>query len=212
MQNMDGINFKSKINFVDSCTFNKLKLAQKAGYDTFVEGKRVCAHNVRTCTGAVCVDRKRAVARACHNYDCPVNANFADVLAIQFLHDLDINKVFLIGGKKLSDSKSSIPLFHNFKRQLAKMVKKLTIFEEHTYPYSETDFHYDCDTDTLTVCSMFKRPKEVFEHYISNMDELNECFKKVTIAKDDQLYFNDVPVKSDKKYNPFGFLNIFKKQ
>ncbi|MCQ2738900.1 MAG: hypothetical protein MJ237_01590 [bacterium] len=197
---MNNISFKAKINFVSPSTFDKVAYGKDISYYSFVTGHNLKTHSIRNCIGVLAVDYKNKFAKGGHIYpheDYLSSNNITD----SFCTDFTPQKAFLIGSKKLATNDISIQIFQKFKNLLKKNIKDLTLFEQHTYPFSESDFVYHYDNDTLTVCTSFKRPKEAKEHYVSNLNELLECFKIIEIAKDDILCFEDKPVDLEKYYN-----------
>lgn len=195
---VSNISFTSKINFVDANTFCNLCQGERILYSKFVKADKFNTLALRNCTGSIAVDYKNNVAKGAHTYPNNLNFEFADTLMSKFFSDIKAQKGFLIGGRYLEDEQISMGIFEKFKKAFKKKVKDLTVFGGQVFPYSETDFAYNVNTDTLTLCTMFKRPMEIFEHYVSNIDELKECFHEIKIAKGDELFINGEKVELNK--------------
>ena len=204
---VDGVSFKSKINFVNAKTFDNLCCGERIVYNKFVKAKNFNTISIRNCTGSIAVDYKNKIAKGGHTYPSSAHLELAKFLLKDFFSDIKPEKGFLIGSRYLEDEQISMKIFDKFKNGFKQKVKNLTIFGGQIFPYSESDFIYDINTDTLTLCTAFKRPWETSEHFVSNMIELKECFNEIKIAKDDTLYFNDKPVDLN-QYSKYGkFIN-----
>ena len=72
---------------------------------------------------------------------------------------------------------------------ISSRVDKMTYFQEHIFPWSETDLHYSLVNDVLNIHSMY-RSVDYKEHPVVSEDEINKCFKEVKLSDDDKIVFN----------------------
>ena len=212
---MNNISFKSKINFVSPETFNKIVNGKNIPEESiFVTGKDLQTHAIRNCTGILAIDYKNGYAMGAHFYP--------DDSLLRMLEDQDSmpavwknffrfqQKAFLIGSKRVNPNDISVKIFKKLKNLYEKNVKDLTFFQEHVHLLSGSDFVYHYDDDTLTVCTRFVKPEDTIDFnentkvcYVSNAEDLLECFKKIKIADNDVLCFENKPFDFKKYYN-FG--------
>ncbi len=101
------------------------------------------------------------------------------------------DRAFLVGSKKLTCSIYSAPIFQKIYDGILKRVENVTIFREHTLPYSETNIHYSLNNDTWTIHSMFRPLCDYKEFDVASMDDLHKCFREVKIANGDTVEFQN---------------------
>ena len=217
---MNDISFTSRINFVTAKEFDSFrrgayvdfrtqcqltpvdKLTQKVVSKLTGENLKhprldvVAADEfytdvVRTCPAGGVVNTKTGQAAGFHSYDCLENFESAeDVLENLFHHVPNPDRALLIGSKNLSGSDYSIPLFQKLYEGITKRVPNVTVIREHTFPYSESEFHYALKNDTWTIHSMYKPLTDYREFDVKSKEDLDKCFKEVRIANGDVLMFN----------------------
>jgi len=211
----NDISFKMNINIVDAAAFDRIKgganidwrpphkliskykelkdlgLGSLIGRQDVLKADEFKTLNIRTCTGGLTSDSKTGTGAGFHYFDDA--KNYEDIGGfLKYLFNLNPNpdRAFLVGGKNLSKNEYSLPIMNLFLEVFKIKIPNLTYFCEHRYPYSETDFHFSQKDDTVTVCSMFHSPIEVIERYVSSVDDLKKCYKRIHIADGDQLFIN----------------------
>lgn len=191
----DRISFTSKINFVDLKTFDKnfrkgKYIECRENGNDIVIAPEFFTEQVRTCSGMVLKGLLRKVA-GCHRYDNETNYNNLP----KFLHDLfEVIKApdsaIIIGGKDLSDSIYSMPIFKGICEGVKERVPKVTIFGQHRLPWSESHFHYSAKEDTMTINSMYRPLTDYREHQVLSKEDLYKAFEYVELADCDTLYID----------------------
>ena len=217
---MDNLSFTSRINFVDKKTFENFRrgtyidfrpdndlsfldlqkireiekeLGSKINHPRLdvVKADEFSTDSVRTCTAGSVVDTVNGEAAGFHTYDSLSNFEHVDdILDNLFWRVKNPDRAFLIGSKNLKGSEFSCPIFQKLYEGIAKHVKNVTIFREHLFPFSESDFHYSLKNDTLTINSMYKPLTDWREFDIKSKEDLNKCFKEIKVADGDIVTFN----------------------
>lgn len=189
-----SVSFTSKINFVDSKTFRenfcrgKLVDFRKPGVYIY-EGDEIYTEELRTCAAGGKVVPKLRKAAGFHYYDDIISNMEIDNLTDELCKTLpQAEHGLMIGGKKLKFSPYSLENFDIILNCMKKQVKYLTIFREHKFPWSETNFHYGANNDTWTINSIFRRLTEAKEHDVLSKEALKEAFGEIHIAQGDELY------------------------
>lgn len=189
------VNFGSKIIFADAKTFDKVKRGYFIPWNPCAEyiqkADEFYTERVRTCAAGLLMNTKTKTVLGFHIYDCLENLKDIPYL-IKNMTNLCENpdKCLLLGGKRLFGSPYSMDIFGKFQEIFEKNIEKITFFEEHTYPWSETNICYSIKDDTCYISSMFRDNKDFKEKYISSKEELEKCFKKIKISSDDELIFH----------------------
>ncbi|MCQ2738955.1 MAG: hypothetical protein MJ237_01870 [bacterium] len=213
---MNDISFKSKINFVSPETFKKVangKVISENG--SIICGNDLQTHAIRNCTGILAIGKYGATGVHYYPNDGLLlmledQGNFMSAVWKNFFRFQQ--KAFLIGSKRVNYNDISVKIFKELKNLYNENLKdeNLTFFEEHTHLHSESDFAYNYDDDTLTVCTKFNKLEDVRKsnknpkiYYVSNAEDLLRCFKKIKISDKDILCFEDKPFDFKKYYN-FG--------
>ena len=191
-----GINFGSEIRFLNERAFTrnlKGKFIDFHPYEPCIQkANEFYTVNIRTCTAGGLFDTKNKIFLGFHLLDYIDNMeNIKQIIANMFSQVKNPDKAFLLGGKALNGNVApySMDMFNELKDAFTQRIENLTVFEEHKYPWSETDFHYNSATDRLDICSMYRRNQGENEKYILSKEELEDCFKSVTISPDDKLIF-----------------------
>ena len=215
----NNVSFTSRINFVDSKTFDRFmkgayvdfrtdhglippnkinerivsKLTGKPIYkrSDVLEADEFYTDTVRTCTAGGIVDTKTGKAVGFHIYDSDANADKTDeILDNIFAYIPNPDRALVLGSKKLKGSVYSIPIFQKILEGIKKRVQNVSVFNEHIFPYSETDMHYSLKNDTWTIRSMYRPLMDYKEYEIESKDDLAKCFRDFKIADGDFITFD----------------------
>ena len=100
------------------------------------------------------------------------------------------DKCLLIGGKTLKGNEYSMEIFQKIKEYLTQRVENRTIFEEHTYPWSESNIHYSIGNDTFNICAIYKPPTDYREYTVRSNKDIKICYKKTELAPGDYITFD----------------------
>ena len=216
---MNDISFTSRINFVDRKAFDGFRKGDyvdfRANNDLtaidlltlravekltggeikhprldVLKSDEFYTEEVRTCSAGGVVDTKTGEAVGFHIYDSFDNSErVQDVLENIFGRVKNPDRALILGSKNLKFSTYSIPIFRELYEGIAKRVPNVTIFREHTLPFSESNMHYSLKNDTWTIQSMYRPLTGIKEFDVSSQDELNKCFKEIRIANGDVVTF-----------------------
>ena len=217
----NNISFKMKFDFVNGSAFEKIKGGtyidwkpphkviskykelSELGLGSLIKRQDVVladefkTYSVRTCEGGLTKNSQDKRTLGFHYFDDETNYNtIGEFLKLIFNLNPNPDSAVLIGGKNLLGSKYSIPNMNIFMEVFKIKIPKLTYFCDHAHPYSETDFHYSQKDDKMTICSMFRPQKEALEHYVSSIDDLRNCYRKIHMADGDVLMINGKEVDS----------------
>ncbi len=220
---MNDISFTSRINFVNTKTFDEC--FRKGDYVDFranhdltaldmitvkavekmfgnkikhprldvLKSDEFYTDTVRTCTAGGVVNTKTGEAAGFHIYDSLFNSEKVDdILENIFGRVENPDRALILGSKHLRTSVYSIPIFQKILDGIIKRVPNVTVFREHSLPFSESNMHYSLKNDTWTIQSMYRPLTDYKEFDISSKEELDKCFKKVKIADGDILSFGEV--------------------
>ena len=161
---MNGVTFKSRINFVNRIQYDKI---EKNNYIKFLElNKKVSqiptlfkkepmrnrtdilksqdfyTEGVRTCTAGGVINTKTAEAAGFHIFDNLYNdENVDEILENIFDRVKNPDRALLLGSKLLKCSIYSIPIFQKIYDGISKRIKNVTIFREHVFPFSESNLN-----------------------------------------------------------------------
>ncbi len=211
---MNDISFKSRINFVDRKVFDKF---QKGIYVDFrpnndfsaldmlmtkpspkikhprmdvIKAKEFYTDTVRTCTAGGVINTKTGDAVGFHIYDSLDNLEKTDDILENIFGKIENpDRALIIGSKNLKFSYFSIPIFKKIFEGISERIKNITIFREHTFPFSESDIHYSAKNDTWTIRSMYRPLTDIKEIDIQSNEDLNKCFKEIKLANGDEISF-----------------------
>ena len=191
MQN-NSISFTSKIRFVDRHIY---KIMDKKNFIDFIHSKpnilkadEFYSEEIRTCTGGGLVNPYKE-AEGFHFWDDYTNKkNFPHLVNSLFRFVKNPERGLLIGSKELEIFPYSVEQFNRFKKVFLERVKNVTIFQQHTFPYAETHYHYSLADDTWTLCSHYRNEKDLNYKTIKSLDALKKCFKNISIAEGDRLF------------------------
>lgn len=191
-----GISFGTEFIFRNEKAFSKMLRGRFIDYRPPESGiqraNEFYTVNIRTCSAGGLFDTKNGIFLGFHLLDYIDNMeNIQAIIADMFSRVKNPDKAFLLGGKTLSGNYApyAMQMFNELKDAFTQRIENLTVLEEHKYPWSETDFHYNAATDRLDICSMYRRNQNEEEKYILSKEELYDCFKSVTISPDDKLIF-----------------------
>jgi len=194
---MNNISFKSKFNFVSNSEFNRFNRWRSHYVNTWMMTKQSVqiandfyTESIRTCTAGGFINTKIRQAVGFHFID---NVRWFNVYTKDILNHIfkliNPDKCFLLGGKNLANSSFSMEQFEYIKNFTKNKVEKLTIFEEHLFPDSETNLHYSLNDDVLNINTSYWKGDE--EHTLLTPEELKLCFKNIVISPDDELFFHN---------------------
>lgn len=218
---MDNVSFTSRINFVDRKAFDNfrrgtyidfradneltaLDMIKMKAIDKLSGGKikhprldvlkadEFFTEEVRTCTAGGVVNTETGEAAGFHIYDGLANyKKIDDILECLFEQVKNPDRAVILGSKNLKMSTFSIPIFSKMYEGITKRIPNVTVFREHTLPYSESNMHYSSKNDTWTIQSMYRPLTDIKEFDIKSAEELTKCFKEVHIANGDVVCFNE---------------------
>lgn len=197
--NNNQVSFTSKIKFVDSAQFSMLKKKNYIGYrhnePNILKAPEFYSTEIRTCTGGGLIN-PYSEAEGFHFWDDLTNKKkFSILIHSLFRFVKNPERGFLVGSKELAGSKYSIEQFQNFKKVFLEKVKNVTLFEKHRNTNSETNFHYNLDTDTWTICASFREPDSNKIKYVKNIKDLKSCYENISIADGDRLFIGKKEIK-----------------
>lgn len=201
--NQSNISFSSKINFVSYRDFfdNKVNRNKSEFVPSWcaepcsAEGDEFYSVQLRTCTGGGIVEPDNKVV-GFHFYDCENNVSNAE----QNVEDLfkkapNAQRGLVIGGKKLRFAPYSLEQFDKIKEKFLEKLPAVSVFQTHSYPDSETNYHYSVDDDEWTINTQFSvLPGHPKVHDVTTLEKLKSAFDKIFIADGDELFIDDVPV------------------
>ena len=202
--NMDNIQFTSRINFVNEKTFDNFRkgiyVDFREPYKTELFGKKIRTNivkadefytdTVRTCTAGGIINHKTGDCTGFHIFDNYENSQRTnDILEEIFKRVKNPDRAFILGGKNLTVSEYSMPIFEKICNGIKKRVANVTIFKEHIFPYSETNMHYSAKEDTWTIQSMYRPLTDIKSFDILSKEDMVKCFKEIEIADGDVLSF-----------------------
>lgn len=194
--NNKSISFTSNINFVNRHKFWRYhkKFYKYIDFESndIVRAPNFITDGIRTCTGGGLTDGKKE-AVGFHVLDDTFNVECLDsIIETITKFSNDSTRGLLVGGKDIFSRFSSLELFYKFKNLLTQQFENISCFEVHKYQSSETHFRYSLNDDTWTVCTQFlKRPDEEFVYDVNSVQDLRDCFRKISIAKGDKLFINN---------------------
>ena len=193
----NGIAFKSKINFVDRSTFNRLC---ESGYEYIdfdlkapicITGDKFYTLNIKTYTGGI-VTNAHDKAAGFHWLDDIENYLDMNRLCRCLLgkfHDFTKLNGLIIGSKNLSGREYSCINFTEINNILSNSLKHLSVFEEHTNMDGSTSFLYNLANDTITLCTSIIDKNGKYQN-VSDIKSLKENFRYIKIADKDRLFIN----------------------
>lgn len=218
---MSDVTFTSRINFVDRKAFENFRKGDYVDFRTnneltaldmitlravekltggkikhprldVLKSDEFFTEEVRTCTAGGVVDTKSGKAVGFHIYDSLDNFNkIGDVLENIFGNVETPDRAVILGSKNLKSSIYSIPIFQKLLKGISERVPNLTVFKEHTLPFSESNMHYSLKNDTWTIQSMYRPLTDYKEFDVSSQEELNKCFKEIKLANGDIITFGE---------------------
>lgn len=219
--NMGDVSFTSRINFVNRKAFENFRKGTYVDFRAEQEltaldminlktiekltGGRIkhprldvlkadefFTEEVRTCTAGGVVNTKTGECAGFHIYDSLANSEkIDDILDNIFGNVQNPDRALILGSKHLRTSTYSIPIFQKIYEGIAKRVPNVTIFREHTMPFSESDMHYSFKNDTWTIRSMFRPLTDIKEFDVSTEEELAKSFKEIKLADGDIITFGE---------------------
>lgn len=192
MQNNSSISFTSKIRFVDRTAFAMLKKNNLIDYthqsSNILKADEFYSPGIRTCTGGGLVN-PLVEAEGFHFWDDMVNAKkFPQLINSLFRFVKDPERGLLVGSKELKGSVYSIPQFQNFKKAFLERVKNVSLFEQHVFENSGTDYHYSLKDDIWTLCTTYIKNDDSRLNSVRTIGQLLKCFKNISIADGDRLF------------------------
>ena len=202
----DKISFTSKINFVNTKTFNNFRHGSYIDYRKefklndleqslrigIVNADEFYTDEIRTCTAGGIIDTKNGKCAGFHIYDNLENEqNLKSIFKFIFNLVPNPDKALILGSKKLTFSNHSIPIFKTIFDELSTKIKNITSFEEHTFPFSESNIHYSLKDDIWTINSMYKERTSIIEKDILTEEDLKKCFKNIKLDNKDTIFFKE---------------------
>ncbi len=191
----EKITFTSRINFVDAKTFEKFRKGQYVNFRVrnhlTYKANEIYTDEVRTCTAGYVTDLETKKVEGFHYYDDLLNYIGIDDLKDKLSKTIEkTSRALLIGGKDLKSAKFSLLNLDMLVEFFKNKTPNLTLFKQHNFPWSESNFHYDIKTDTCTIHSMFRPHTEIKQKDVLTKDDLLFAFKEIKIADGDELYMN----------------------
>jgi len=201
----NNISFQSKINFVDINKFTQKRyseLGKYVDYDIdsplFIKGDVFYTDSVKTCTAGGLTDGKTK-ALGFHWLDNEENFLHIDQMC-NCIFDIFKNKNInglIIGGKKIKGREYSLETIDQVIDYFTKKINNLSIFQEHIDKYGSTSYIYNLKQDTWTLSTGYIDEKGKY-HCAQNLDDLKKCYRQITIADNDTLYFDGIKVPKQK--------------
>lgn len=201
MMYMDNnVSFKSRINFVNMKEFTKLiQGTPSIDFDKptrkILKASEFHTMGIRTCTGGGLTNTKSKKAVGFHLQDSEDNIyDFSKNISKMF--DLiKPERGLLIGSKKgriFDNTTFSKYQFTLLKNEFMQKVPNISYFQEHKHLYGQSHFHYSQKNDTWSICGQwaFETPRQYIQKQIKNVEDLKNSYKKIEIAKGDQLFIN----------------------
>ena len=147
---------------------------------------------VRTCTAGGVIDTKSGKAAGFHIYDSLANSEKIDDILENIFGNVETpDRAVILGSKNLRSSIYSIPIFQKLLKGISERVPNLTVFKEHTLPFSESNMHYSLKNDTWTIQSMYRPLTDYKEFDVASQEDLNKCFKEIKLANGDIITFGE---------------------
>ena len=85
-----------------------------------------------------------------------------------------------------------MPNFKIIKDTIKQYIDRVSYFEQHNDYYAQTSLHYSTIDDTYTILTQyFKDGKEAC---VESLKELLSNFKRIKIAKGDELFFGEIKI------------------
>lgn len=202
----NNVSFQSRIKFVN-----------KDAFINTVSGKRInhimrpiafadefYTNCVRSCTAGGIISPNQE-AYAFHIFDGKLTH---ESICSRFSRDLELfdnppERALLIGGKRHSTRPYSLKNFKLILKSIKEKVKNISYFEQHTDAFAQSSLHYNLKNDTYTIFTQFF--KDGKEECIQSLDDLLKNFKKIKIAKGDELFLGET------KIAPEEYPKIFEK-
>lgn len=204
----NSISFKSKIQFVNYEKFRKILvlnggkyIGYKSGSENVVIYPAFHTFNVRTCTAGGFVKPFRKIfspSKKAMGFHILDNRENSETVVQKLKECLDFKPQggLLVGGKKLYEKGGRISLY-NFgviKGFMSSVLPDFSFFRQQRYLYGETHMHYSLGEDTWTLCSKINGENNIKgrpNKCVSSVEDLIKHFKKIHIAKQDQLFVGD---------------------
>ena len=187
-----SVSFTSKIRFVDRPVY---KMLEKKNFIDFVHTKpnilkadEFYSEEIRTCTGGGLVNPHKEAEGFHFLNDYTNKKNFPQLVNSLFRFVKSPERGLLVGGKEGDIFPYSLEQFEKFKKVFLERVKNVSLFQQHAFPYSETNYHYSLADDTWTLCSRYRNEKELNFNTVKSLEMLKKCFKKISIAEGDRLF------------------------
>ncbi len=202
----NNVSFQSRIRFVDKKTFINTVTGKRIDHIerpiAFVDD--FFTNCIRSCSaGAIVAPHKEVYAY--HIFDGKeTHKTIYERLTMDIkLFDTPPKHALIIGGKEHSTRPFSIPNFKIIKDLLRDNIDNVSYFEQHTDYYAQSSLHYDKKNDVYTILTQFFNNGK--EDYIKTIKDLLCNFKKIRIAKGDELFIGGL------KINPIEYSSIFEK-
>lgn len=188
------ISFKSKINFVQEVKwYNDFRKGTNIDFrvpaKAFQKAGEFFTEEVRTCTAGGFINSKTGEAAGFHYYDGETGYNNIENFVNMIFKSINPDRCLLLGSNDLKCAPFSVASFRKFKEIFTERMKNVTIFEQHVFPWSESNLHYSSCDDRWDIYTMFRPLTDYKEHSVSNAADLQQCFKKIIISDGDVLTF-----------------------
>lgn len=198
----NNISFTSNIRFVDRFNFAKIKQGTRIGYRhneiNILKAPEFYSEEIRTCTGGGLVNPQKE-ALGFHLWDDMTNKKeFDKIINSLFRFVKEPERALLVGSKELEKSPLSIEQFEKIKKIFLERIKNVTYFEKHKFSDSETNYFYNAQNDTWVLCSIYRKPNSLQTKTIKNVEDLQNCFEKIRIAKGDKLIIEGKEITKEK--------------
>ncbi len=190
-----SISFGSSIRFVNRDVYKMLEKKNFIDYrhdrPNILKADTFFSEEIRTCTGGGLVNPE-IEALGFHFWDDLTNQNkFSYLMNCLFRFVKQPQNGLIVGSKNLKQSPLSIEQFQKIKKVFSERIKNLSIFEEHTFPNSETNYHYSLKNDTWTLCAQFQDRKDMYYKSVTNLERLQNFYRHISISDGDRLFIGD---------------------
>lgn len=201
----NNISFTSRINFVNSKMFDKFRhgsyidirksnnLSENLQFG-ISNSDEFYTDEVRTCTAGAIINSKTKQCVGFHIYDCLNNEEKIDDIINYILSFVEKpDKALLLGSKKIKCSNYSLPIFDKIYEKLASNIKNITTFKEHTFPFSESNLHYNAKNDIWTIHSLYRERINIKDNDVLSQNDIKKAFKEIKLADGDSIYTENAP-------------------
>lgn len=191
----NNVSFQSKIKFVDKKTFINTVNGTRIDHINrpIAFTNEFFTNCIRSCTaGAIVAPKKETYGFHIFDGLQTQNSIYPRFSIDMKLFDNPPERALIIGGKLHHTRPYSMPNFKIIKDTIKQYIDRVSYFEQHNDYYAQTSLHYSTIDDTYTILTQyFKDGKEAC---VESLKELLSNFKRIKIAKGDELFFGEIKI------------------